>query len=115
MKKTPLILLCGAVFVNLAGCQGSAVYYHRDPARQIVVLDKREVSVVPLGNGRWEAYGGKQGGSSAEDMEKQKARQIEAIEKVTACRVTAAEFPTQNNERRLLIQATVVCDPPTKR
>lgn len=114
MKKTPLILLCGVVFVNLAGCP-SAVYYHRDPARQIVVLDKREVSVVPLGNGRWEAYGGKQGGSSAEDLEKQKARQVEAIEKVTACRVTTTEFPPQNNERRLLIHATVVCDPPTRR
>ncbi len=115
MKKLPLILLCGVAFVNFAGCQGSAVYYHRDPARQIVVLDKREVSVVPLGNGRWEAFGGKQGGSSAEDLEKQKARQIEAIEKVTACRVTTAEFPPDKNERRLLIQATVVCEPPAKR
>jgi hypothetical protein len=115
MKKLSLILLCGVAFVNLAGCQGSAVYYHRDPARQIVVLDKREVSVVPLGNGRWEAFGGKQGGSSAEDLEKQKARQIEAIEKVTACRVTTTEFPPDKNERRLLIQATVVCEPPAKR
>ena len=115
MKKVPLIVLCGAAFVNLAGCQGSAVYYHRDPARQIVVLDKREVSVVPLGNGRWEAYGGKQGGSSAENLDKQKARQIEAIEKVTACRVTSTEFPPQNNERRLLIHATVACEPPAPR
>jgi hypothetical protein len=68
-----------------------------------------------LGNGRWEAFGGKQGGSSAEDLEKQKARQIEAIEKVTACRVTTTEFPPDKNERRLLIQATVMCEPPAKR
>ena len=115
MKKTPLILLCGVVFVNLAGCQGSAVYYHRDPARQIVVLDQREISIVPLGHGRWEAYGGKQGGSSAEDLDKQKARQIEAIEKVTACRVTSTEFSPQNNERRLLIQVMVACEPPASR
>jgi hypothetical protein len=115
MKKLASILLCGVAFVNLAGCQGSAVYYHRDPARQIVVLDQREVSVVPLGNGRWEAFGGKQGGSSVEDLEKQKARQIEAIEKVTACRVTTTEFPPDKNERRLLIQATVVCELPPKR
>ena len=115
MKKALLIVLCGVTFVNLAGCQGSAVYYHRDPARQIVVLDKREVSVVPLGNGRWEAYGGKQGGSSAEDLDKQKVRQIEAIEKVSACRVTATEFPPQNTELRLLIQATVACEPPATR
>jgi hypothetical protein len=115
MKKLPLIVLCGVAFVNLAGCQGSAVYYYRDPARQVVVLDRREISVVPLGNGRWEAYGGKQGGSSAEDMDKQKTRQIEAIEKVTGCRVTSTEFPSQNNERRLLIQATVACEPPAKR
>jgi hypothetical protein len=68
-----------------------------------------------LGNGRWEAFGGTQGGSSAEDLEKQKARQIEAIEKVTACRVTTTEFPPDKNERRLLIQATVECEPPAKR
>ncbi len=115
MKKAPLILLCGVAFVNLAGCQGSAVYYHRDPARQIVVLDKREVSVVPLGNGRWEAFGGKQGGTSVQDLEKQKVRQIEAIEKVTGCRVVSTEFPPDNNERKLLIHAAVACEPPVKR
>ena len=80
-----------------------------------MVLDQREISIVPLGNGRWEAYGGKQGGSSAEDLDKQKARQIEAIEKVTACRVTSSEFPSENNERRLLMQATVACEPPAPR
>jgi serine/threonine-protein kinase RsbW len=53
--------------------------------------------------------------TSAENLEKQKARQIEAIEKVTACRVTSTEFPPQNNERRLLIQATVACEPPATR
>ena len=36
----------------LVGCQGSPVYYHRDPARQIVVLDKREISIIALGENR---------------------------------------------------------------
>jgi len=98
-----------AVLVVLPGCQGSPVYYHRDPARQVVVLDQREISVVSLGNNRWEAFGGQQGGWFGTDYDKQKARQIQAIEKVSGCRVVATEFPGQNNDRKLLIQATVDC------
>ena len=40
-------ILVALVAVFLVGCQGSPVYYHRDPARQIVVLDKREISIIP--------------------------------------------------------------------
>lgn len=93
----------------LAGCQGSPVYYHRDPSRQIVVLDQKEISIISLGNNKWEAFGGQEGGWFGADADKQKARQIEAIEKVTGCRVVATEFPQSNNERKLLIHATVDC------
>lgn len=108
MKMLPFVALV-AVAGTLAGCQGSAVYYHRDPSRQIVVLDKREISIVPLGQDRWEAFGGKQGGLFGTDYEKQKARQIEAIEKATGCRVVSTEFPEKNNDKKLLIRATVDC------
>ncbi len=108
MKILPFVALV-AVATTLVGCQGSAVYYHRNPARQIVVLEQREISIIPLGNDKWEAFGGKQGGWLSTDYDKQKARQIEAIEKVTGCKVISTEFPIQNNEKKLLIHATVDC------
>lgn len=108
MKILPFVALLVIVGI-LSGCQGSAVYYHRDPARQIVVLDEREISIIPLGQDKWEAFGGKQGGLFATDYEKQKARQIAAIEKVTGCRVVSTEFPEKNNDDKHLIHATVDC------
>jgi hypothetical protein len=108
MKTLPFVALV-AVVGTLAGCQGSAVYYHRDPTRQIVVLDKREVSIISLGQDKWEAFGGEQGGRIGTDEDKQKARQIEAIEKATGCRVVSTEFPEKNNSKKLLIHATVDC------
>jgi hypothetical protein len=108
MKTLPFVALV-AVVGTLAGCQGSAVYYHRDPTRQIVVLDKREISIISLGQDKWEAFGGEQGGLFGTDEDKQKARQIEAIEKATGCRVVSTEFPEKDNSKKLLIHATVDC------
>jgi len=108
MKILPFVAFV-AIVTTLAGCQGSAVYYHRDPARQIIVLDKREISIISIGDDKWEAFGGKQGGWFGTDYDKQKARQIEAIERVTGCRVVSTEFPDKKNENKLLIHATVDC------
>ena len=92
----------------LVGCQSSPVFYHRDPARQIVVLDKREISIIPLGENQWEAYGGKQGGMNP-DLALQKARQVAAIEKVTGCRVVNAQFVPGHEFDGMLLHATVSC------
>jgi hypothetical protein len=100
--------LVAVVALLLVGCQGSPVYYHRDPARQIVVLDKREISIIPLGENRWEAYGGKEGGMKP-DLEVQKARQVAAIEKVTGCRVVNAQFVPGHEVDGMLLHATVSC------
>ena len=100
--------LVAVVAVLLAGCQGSPVYYHRDPARQIVVLDKREISIIPLGENRWEAYGGKEGGFTP-DLGVQKARQVAGIEKVTGCRVVNAQVVPGHEADGLLLHATVSC------
>ena len=108
MKTLPFVAIV-CIASALAGCQGSAVYYHRDPARQIVVLDQREISIISLGNDKWEAYGGKQGGWIGTDYDKQKARQIKAIELITGCRVSSTEFPDKKNDNKLLIHATVDC------
>jgi hypothetical protein len=102
-------MLVALVAVFLVGCQSSPVFYHRDPARQIVVLDKREISIIPLGENRWEAYGGKEGGLKP-DMAVQKARQIAAIEKVTGCRVVNAEYVAGHEVDGMLLHATVRCN-----
>lgn len=98
-----------AIFVALflSGCQGSAAYYHRDVQRHVVVLDKREISVLPLGNNLWEAYGGKEGWGSS-DSDKQKARQIKAIELISGCLVTSTVYPEE--QQKMLLRATVDCN-----
>jgi hypothetical protein len=100
--------LVAVVALLLVGCQGSPVYYHRDPARQIVVLDKREISIIPLGENRWEAYGGKEGGMKP-DLDVQKARQVAGIEKVTGCRVVNAQVVPGHEVDGMLLHATVNC------
>jgi len=97
------------VLMLLTGCQSSAVYYHRDVQKHVVVLDKREVSVLPLGQNQWEAYGGKQGGLFSTDLDKQKARQIKAIEIVSGCLVIDTIYPAEHQEDKLLLRATVDC------
>ena len=108
-RPTQLAAACGALAVLLAGCQSSPVYYHQSPLRHVVVLDKREISVLPLGDNRWEAYGGKQGGLLSTDMEAQRNRQIQAIEKVSGCKVTTAVYPPDQSDEHLLMQAIVDC------
>jgi hypothetical protein len=103
------ILATLVVLVLLTGCQSSAVYYHRDVQKHVVVLDKREVSVLPLGLNQWEAYGGKQGGLFSSDLDKQKARQIKAIEIVSGCLVIDSIYPADHQEDKLLLRATVDC------
>lgn len=103
------ILAAIVVSVFLAGCQSSAVYYHRDVQKHVVVLDQRAVSVLPLGQDQWEAFGGKQGGLFSTDLEKQKARQIKAIESVSGCLVIHSVYPADHLEDKLLLRATVDC------
>lgn len=105
MKLPAMLLVLGL----LSGCQSSAVYYHRDVQKHVVVLDKREVSVLPLGNHQWEAFGGKQGGLFSTDLDKQKARQIKAIEIVSGCLVTDSIYPADHQQDKLLLRATVDC------
>ena len=104
------IWFIASTLVFLAGCQSSPAYYHRDIQRHVVVLDRREVSVLPLGGDQWEAFGGKQGGSDAEALEKQKARQTKAIEIVSGCTVVNSIYPEEEQKGKLLMRATVDCN-----
>jgi hypothetical protein len=73
-----------------------------------VVLDKREISIIALGENLWEAYGGKEGGMKP-DLDVQKARQVAGIEKVTGCRVVNAQVVPGHEVDGMLLHATVNC------
>jgi hypothetical protein len=79
-------LILMASLLALLGCQQSPVYYHQHPARHVVVLDGKEISVLPLGEDRWEAYG-KPADRDTEDAQQLRQRQVRAIELVSSCRV----------------------------
>lgn len=103
------ILATVVVALLLAGCQSSPAYYHRDVQKHVVVLDKREVSVLPLGHDQWEAFGGKEGGLFSTDLDKQKNRQIKAIETVSGCIVISSLYPADHQQDKLLLRAMVDC------
>ena len=103
------ILATVVMTLLLAGCQSSPAFYHHDVQKHVVVLDKREVSVLPLGNGQWEAFGGKQGGIFSTDLDKQKDRQIRAIEAVSGCTVVSSLYPADHQQDNMLLHATVAC------
>lgn len=86
MERNLKRLIFTASLFLIGGCQMSPVYYHKHPAKQVVVLDEKEISVLALGGDRWEAFGKPQG-SSPEAQEKQQQRQVKAIEIVSGCRV----------------------------
>ncbi len=103
------VWLVAPTLLVIAGCQGTPVYYHQSTLKQVVVLDHREISVLPLGDNVWEAYGGKQGGTSPADLAAQQTRQIQAIEKVSGCTVTSSEYGDSADPGRLLLRARVDC------
>lgn len=76
-------LLLAPILLIVAGCS-TPVYYHTDPGRHVVVLDREPVSVLQTGKDQWEAWGG----GSAGRPEQRTAlfeRQIKAIELVSDC------------------------------
>ena len=81
-----------ASLLLLLGCQQSPVYYHKHPARQVVVLEGKEISVLALGEARWEAFG-RAGWGDSETAELRQ-RQVRAIELVTGCRVMTDSMET---------------------
>ena len=74
----------------LAGCETSAAWYAAHPDKQTVAVDGFPVNVVPHGPGKFDAWGGDEGSSTSTPQ--LKARQVRAVEIVSKCKVTAAEF-----------------------
>lgn len=88
----------------LAGCS-SPVFYHKDPARHVVVLDQERISVLEIESGRWQAYGGG-GTNGSTDSAIPRERQIRAIELVSGCTVTQSDVDPVDAR---LLTASVRC------
>jgi hypothetical protein len=82
--------VCLAVLMSIAGCETSAVWYASHPQRQTVSIDGLDVNVVPRRDGEFDAWGGDEGTKTS--MPSLKARQIRAVETVSRCKVTDAEY-----------------------
>ena len=63
-----------------------------NPNKKTIEIDGKSISVVPHGENKFDAWGGGDGIST--NMPEMKARQIRAIELVSGCKVTAAEYLT---------------------
>lgn len=87
----------------LGGCQTSAAWYYMHPDKQVVVIDDREINVVPRGDNKYDAWGGDEGVDN--NMIVLKQRQIKAIEQVSKCKVAQAEYQPSS----YLLQSVVVC------
>jgi hypothetical protein len=108
LKTTSMRLIFVMTVLSLAGCQSSPVFYHRSPLRHVVVIDHQEISVLPHGDDRWEAYGGNPGkGPTATGSVTD--RQIKAIEVVSLCKVVKFGYEPDQEKDKLLLQATVNC------
>lgn len=90
MKRNSIFLAVGSV-AALSGCETSYAWYVNHPERKDVIIDGSEVSVIPHGVNKFDAWGGADGmlDSNAATMKK---RQIAGIEKITGCKVIEAEW-----------------------
>ena len=71
-----------------------------------MVLDGKEISVLPLGEDRWEAYG-KPADQDTENAQQLRLRQIRAIELVSSCRVDSQTIDTSGDPG--VLKAKVQC------
>jgi hypothetical protein len=106
MERRLKQLILAASLLALLGCQQSPVYFHKHPARHVVVLDGKEISVLPLGEDRWEAYG-KPADRDTEDAQQLRQRQLRAIDLVSSCRVDPQTIDTSDEPG--VLKAKVQC------
>ncbi len=89
----------------LAGCS-TPVFYHSDPARHVIVLDRQPVSVLQIQDDQWQAWGA--GSSRSPGNNEQLQRQISAIEIVSQCSVVKSVLDPEDARK---LTATVRCPP----
>ena len=87
----------------LTGCETSAVWDATRPNKQTVSVDGYSISVVPRGANKFDAFGGDDGMQTSTPL--LKARQTQAVEIVSKCKVTVAEFVPST----CLLQTVVQC------
>lgn len=82
-------LFIAVLALGLAGCSSTYVSKMNDPSRKDVKIDGYEIHVVHPGGNQYEAFGGE---TFDADAVKLKKAQITAIEQVSGCKVTEAEY-----------------------
>jgi hypothetical protein len=90
----------------LAACEGSVVSNLTSSERREVTIDGVTVSVLPLSDHWASWYSGP--GSAIPPLPRIKAAQIHAIEQISGCKVSGAEFQTGSLQSAYL-QAVVQC------
>ena len=85
MTKLTIVILS----LGLAGCSSTYVSKMNDPTRKDVKIDGYDIHVIHPGENRYEAFGGE---TFDADAVKLKKTQISAIEQVSGCKVTEAEY-----------------------
>ncbi len=97
------MLAFGICAIALTGCEGSPAWYLSNPDRKIIELDGYEVSVLPRGDNKYDAfYAGLVNMDGAIEHRK---RQIKAVELATGCRVTDQQYLPGT----AIMQAEVAC------
>lgn len=78
------IIVIAALAALLSACATSPVWYATHPEKRVV----SDVSVVPRGQGRYDAWGGDDSAGAPAF----KTKQIQAVEKAFGCKVSSAEY-----------------------
>lgn len=84
------LLLSVVVIMSIGGCETSVAWYYNHPGRRIVMVDGLEVSVVPRRANEFDSFGGDEYTST--NTARLRARQIQAIEEVSGCKVTTSDY-----------------------
>ena len=72
------------------------------------MIDHEEISVLPLGDDQWEAYGGSPGRETKPTGNVQQ-RQVRAIEVVSLCKVVSSAYSADHEKDQMLLTAKVEC------
>jgi len=99
IHRAALAILAAAI----AGCQTTPGGQSADPERRTITVDGSSISVVPRSPGQYDAFGGDDGSDNTTSA--LKARHIRAVEMLTRCKVSTAEYIPSTS----ILQTQVTC------
>ncbi len=88
--KINFTVVMSLLTLTLSGCVGSAAWYENNPDRKKVTVNDREWSVVPRGGNQYDVISF--GAFVVNNQIQMKHDQIKAVELITKCKVTEADY-----------------------